>query len=203
VRVEVCALFVFAAVCLGCSINYREGQIVEELEDTVPNIRMTNLRHRMATKDRLIMEMTVRKSESFEAVKRISLYGVNFREYDQNGELTAEAKADSVTYHTDTQNAEIAGNIEFISHREKGGIRTQHLYWDDERRFLSSAPEEETEIFDEDGSRFFGKGFEADIKRLIVSFLEAVDGNYVVDDEEDGDEDGENAGQAEQAAAGQ
>jgi hypothetical protein len=55
---------------------------------------------------------------------------------------------------------------------------------------LSSSPNQETEIFDEDGSQFTGKGFEADIKRLIVSFLEAVDGNYVVEDAETQDEDG-------------
>jgi LPS export ABC transporter protein LptC len=188
---------VCAALFLGCSINYREGQMVEELEDTVPNIRMTNLRHRVATKDRLIMEMTAQKSESFEAVKRISLSGVNFREYGEDGELVAEAKADSVIYYTDTQNAEITGNIELISHREKGGIRTEHLYWDDARRLLSASPEEQTEIFDEDGSWFSGKGFEADIKRLIVSFLEAVDGNYVVDEGEGADEEN-----SEQAAAG-
>ena len=175
-------------VCASCSINYRDGQIVEDLEDTVPNIRMTGLRHRVATKDRLIMEMTVQSSESYEGVKRISLSGVIFREYGQDGELTAEGRADRVIYYTDTKNAEIAGNVELVSHREKGGIRAQSLYWDDARRFLSSLPDEQTEIFDEDGSHFSGKGFQADIKRLIVSFLETVDGNYVVADENESDD---------------
>jgi hypothetical protein len=169
----------------GCSINYREGQIAEELEDRIPNIRMTNLRHRVATKDRLIMDISVRKSESFEAAKKIVLFGVNFQEYGQSGEVTAEGRADMVVYHTDTKDAEIEGNIDIVSHKEQGGIRTQHLYWNDERRFLSGAPEEVTEIFDEDGSQFFGRGFEADIKRLIISFLDAVDGDFVTGDEED------------------
>ena len=178
-----CVLLVLA--CASCSIDYREGQMVEDLEDTVPNIRMTGLRHRLATKDRIIMEMTVQNSESFEGVKKILLTGVNFREYGQEGELTAEGKADRVAYHTDTKNAEITGNIELVSHREKGGIRAQSLYWDDARRFLSASPDEQTEIFDEDGSLLSGKGFQADIKRLIVSFLETVDGNYVIADEEE------------------
>jgi LPS export ABC transporter protein LptC len=177
-------LFFLAALFCACSINYREGQIAEELEETVPNIRMTGLRHRMATKDRLIMEMTARSSESFEAAKKIVIFGVDFYEYDQDGVLIAEGRADSVVYHTDTKNAEIEGNIELISHREKGSIRTQRLYWDDERRFLAGAAGEETEIFDEDGSHFSGMGFEADIKRLIISFMQTVDGNYVVEDDE-------------------
>jgi LPS export ABC transporter protein LptC len=171
-------LLCFAA---GCSIDYREGEIAEELEATVPNIRMTDMRYRTATKDRLIMEMSASMSESFESAKRISIYNVAFREYDEDGGLTAEGRADKVTYFTDTKNAEITGHVDMISHREKGGIRTESLYWDDERRFLSSEPDTETEIFDEDGSVFTGTGFEADIKRLIVSFMEAVEGNYVVD----------------------
>ena len=175
-------LFLFALAGVSCSINYREGQLVEDLEDTIPNIRMTGLRHRLATKDRLIMELTVRESASYETVKRIHLSGAVFREYDSGGELIAEGKADSVIYYTDTKNAEMRGNIELVSHREKGGIRAESLYWDDARRFLSSSPDEETEIFDEDGSRLSGKGFEADMKRIIVSFLQAVDGNYVVAD---------------------
>jgi hypothetical protein len=173
-------------VCMaGCSIDYREGQIAEELEDELPNIRMVNLRHRVATKDRLIIDMTVQRSESFEAAKKIVLYGVNFHEYGQSGEVTAEGQADMVVYHTDTKNAEIEGNINMVSHKEEGGIRARHLYWDDGRRFLSALPDEETEIFDEEGSRFSGRGFEADIKRLIVSFLDAVDGNFVTAEEDD------------------
>ena len=178
------ALVSLALIWASCSINYREGQVADDLSDTVPNIRMTGLRHRVANKDRLIMEMTAQLSESYEGAKRISLSGVNFREFGSAGELTAEGKADSVTYYTDTKNAEIAGNIELVSHREKGGIRAQTLYWDDKRRFLSSKPDETTEVFDEDGSHFSGKGFEADIKRLIVTFLQSVDGNYVVADED-------------------
>jgi hypothetical protein len=178
-------LFFFACAA-GCSIDYREGQIAEELEDTLPNIRMLNLRHRVATKDRLMIDMSVRRSESFEAAKKIMLFGVEFREYGQAGEVTAEGRADMVVYHTDTKDAEIEGNIDIVSHKEEGGIRTQHLYWNDERRFLSSAPGEVTEIFDEDGSRFSGRGFEADIKRLIISFLETVDGDFVTGGEETG-----------------
>jgi hypothetical protein len=171
-------------ICMaGCSINYSESQIAEELEETLPNIRMVNLRHRVATKDRLIIDMTVERSESFEAAKKIVLFGINFHEYGHSGEVTAEGQADMVVYHTDTKDAEIEGNIDIVSHKEKGGIKTQHLYWNDAQRFLSGSPDELTEIFDEDGSRFSGRRFEADIKRLIISFLEAVDGNFVTTDD--------------------
>lgn len=175
----------FAGMFCACSINYHEGQIAEELEETVPNIRMTELRHRVATKDRLIMEVTAKSSESFEALKKIVIFGVAFQEYEQDGTLISEGRAGSVVYHTDTKNAEIEGDIELVSHREEGSVRARRLYWDDERRFLSGSPDEVTEIFDEDGSSFSGTGFEADIKRLIISFLDTVDGNYVVDDAED------------------
>ena len=179
--------FFFISIVFGaCSINYREGQLVEDLEDTVPNIRMTGLVYRLATKDRLIMELKVDESANYETVKRINLAGASFREYGPGGELVSEGKADSVIYHTDTKNAEMRGHIEVVSHREKGGIRANTLYWDDARRFLSSSPDEQTEIFDEDGSRLSGKGFEADMKRIIVSFLKTVDGNYVTGDKDAG-----------------
>ena len=166
----------------ACSFNYRDSLVIDEIEETVPNIRMTGVIHRTASSDRILVEMSADRSESYEKVKKIILFGVHFREYDSQGNLAAEGRADRVEYFTATKNAEIRGNIEISSRREEGGIRTGYLYWDDKSRILMGSTDELTEIYDDEGSSLSGRGFEADLKRVIISFLQAVEGDYVVSD---------------------
>ncbi len=170
-------------VAAGCSLNYRDAQVAEEIEAGIPNIRMEKVTHSLAERSGPVMRVTADKTESYEKAKKILLFGVNFREFDSRGELAAEGKADRVEYFTDTKNAVISGGIEVVSHKEKGGIRTGYLSWDNEKRLLKGLEDGRTEIFDEDGSRFTGLGFEADLKRIIITFAQAVEGDYVVPDE--------------------
>jgi LPS export ABC transporter protein LptC len=171
-------LFVF----LGCSLNYRDAQVLDELEDTVPNIRMTGITHTVASKDRVLMIVTADKSESYEKAKKTILLGVEFKEYDSRGDFVAEGRADKVVYRSDSKNAEIEGNIIVHSYKEKGGLRADYLFWNDEQRTLKGREDLPITLTDDDGSKFTGRGFEADLKRVIISFLSAVEGDYVVSD---------------------
>ena len=90
---------------LGCSLNYRDAQVLEEMEDTVPNIRMTRVTHTVASKGRVLMTVTAEKAESYEKAKKTILLGVEFKEYDSRGDFVAEGRADRVEYQSDSKNA--------------------------------------------------------------------------------------------------
>jgi LPS export ABC transporter protein LptC len=169
-------------VLFGCSLNYRDARVLDELEETVPNIRMTGITHTVATKDRILMVVTADTSESYEKAKKTVLLGVTFKEYDSRGAFVAEGRADKVMYQSDSKNAEIEGNIVVQSYKEKGAIKADYLYWNDAQRTLKGRDDLPITLIDDDGSRFTGRGFEADLKRLVISFLAAVEGDYVVSD---------------------
>lgn len=166
----------------GCSLNYREAMVPEEIEDSIPNIVMTNVTHASATKEHLLMRTTAERSESYEKNKKTILTGVRFKEYDSLGTLVAEGRADRITYFSDTKNAEIEGDIRVHSLKEKGAINTDYLFWDDKSRILKGKPDVEVSLIDDDGSKVAGTGFEADLKRMVISFVNAVKGEYVVSD---------------------
>lgn len=177
-------ILTLSAFFAGCSFNYKDAQIPEEIEESVPNIVMTDVVHSQATKKHLLMRVTAERSESYEKKKMTVLSGVKFLEYDSLGTLVAEGRADKITYFNDTKNAEVAGNIVVHSHKEKGGIETDYLYWDDKNRTLKGKPDSKVRLIDDDGSNVQGTGFEADLKRMVISFIHAVEGAYVVSDTE-------------------
>ncbi len=166
----------------GCSLDYRDPAAGETGEG-VPTILMEKVTHSLVERGVLVMRVEAERTESHDEAKKILLFGVRFQEYDSRGEPVSRGRADRVEYFTDTKNAVISGNVEVVSHREKGGIRTDHLSWDNEKRVLKGLEHGRTETFDEEGSRFSGQGFEADLKRLVVTFAEAVEGDYAVPDE--------------------
>jgi len=166
----------------GCSLNYREAMVPEEIEDAIPNIVMTNVTHVSATKEHLLMRARAQRSESYEKSKKTVLTGVEFTEYDSQGTLVAEGRADKITYFSNSKDAQIEGRIRVHSLKEKGAIDTDYLYWDDKNRILRGKSDVEVSLVDDDGSKVSGTGFEADLKRMVISFVHAVKGEYVVSD---------------------
>ena len=128
------------------------------------------------------MRTTAERSESFDKNKKTVLTGVSFKEYDSQGTLVAEGRADRITYYSDTKNAEIEGRIKVHSLKEKGAINADYLSWDDKNRVLKGKPDVEVSLIDDDGSKVAGTGFEADLKRMVISFVNTVRGEYVVSD---------------------
>ena len=158
--------------------------MLEEIEDSIPNIVMKNVTHVSATKEHLLMKVSAESSKSYEKKKTTVMTGVKFQEWDSLGTLVAEGQADKITYFSNTKNAEIEGNIKVHSLKEKGAIQTEYLSWEDKNRILKGKPDIKVSLIDDDGSKVAGTGFEADLKRMVISFIHAVEGEYVVSDKD-------------------
>jgi LPS export ABC transporter protein LptC len=138
---------------LSCSFDYREAQVPEDLEDTIPNIVLKGFRQTVVSKGKVVLRVQVDKAEGFERKKRTIFQQVRFSEFDEEGKLLTEGRADTVVYESDTKNATVSGKV-----------------------FIHSLREE-----DEKGSWIEGTGFTADLKRLLVTFSGPVRGEYVVE----------------------
>lgn len=163
----------------GCSFDYREAQVTEELEDTIPNIVMEGFQQTVVSHGTVVLRVQVDRAESFEKKKRTVFQGVRFYEYDEEGKLITEGKADRVVYYFDTKNAEAYGNLWVHSVREEGMIYAETLLWNDKERTLSSPEGQQVRLQDEEGSWIEGTGFLADMKRLIITYSGSVLGEYV------------------------
>ncbi|GAB4367452.1 MAG: hypothetical protein Kow009_04370 [Spirochaetales bacterium] len=167
---------------VSCSFDYREAQVPEDLEDTIPNIVLKGFRQTVVSKGKVVLRIQVDKAEGFERKKRTIFHQVEFSEFDEDGALLTEGRADQVVYESDTKNATVSGNIRIHSLREEGTIHAETLSWNDKERTLTSPEGDPVRLEDEKGSWIEGKGFTADLKRLQVAFSGPVRGEYVVEE---------------------
>jgi len=110
---------------------------------------------------------------------------VRFEEYDSQGRLATEARADRVVYHTDSENAEVEGNILIRVPEDKASLAAASLSWVKEGRRLSGGAGQSVRIARENGSFVEGRGFRADFRRRRLEFAEGVGGSYVEDESAD------------------
>ena len=166
---------------LSCCFDYREAQVPEDLEDTIPNIVLKGFRQTVVSKGKVVLRVQVDKAEGFERKKRTIFQQVRFSEFDEEGKLLTEGRADTVVYESDTKNATVSGKVFIHSLREEGKIRAETLSWNDKERLLTGPEKDRVRLEDEKGSWIEGTGFTADLKRLLVTFSGPVRGEYVVE----------------------
>jgi LPS export ABC transporter protein LptC len=162
----------------GCSLSYEEARVGEELAAEVPETVMTDFTHTVVNGGRVWVKMAAERAASYGKTKRIVLDGVRFEEYDAQGGLATEARADRAVYHTDSENAEAEGGILIRSAQEKASLEADSLSWVKEGRRLDSGAGQLVRIAREDGSFLQGRGFKADFRRRRLQFAGGVAGGY-------------------------
>jgi LPS export ABC transporter protein LptC len=178
-RPRAAILFFAALTAAGCSLNYEAAELPEAATENIPDTVAVGLTHRIVKDSRLSFEMEAARAETFNARKQTILTSARFVEYDEKGGHATEGKADTVVYHTDTENAEISGSVSVHSAVEKGSISTQSLAWENKEKRLTAEPNELVVVRKDDGSYISGRGFIGDFRSKIVRFTGPVEGQYV------------------------
>ena len=99
--------------------------------------------------------------------------------------------ADRVTYFTNTEDAEMEGNLAFHSKREEGSVSGEYLYWENETKILKSKTEYTVELEKDSGSNITGTGFEADFTTEHIIFTGKTEGIWVDEEEDSAESDSE------------
>ena len=173
-----------AAVCAACSLDYQDSAGQQELAENIPEAIFTDFSHMAVKETRLVFTLEASEARLFQKQKRTELTGVRFREYDDNGKISVEGRANRAVYHTDTENAEIYGAVYFRSNQEEITMYAESLFWDRKARMLTANAEEAVRIVKDDGSFITGRGFSADARKKSINYSSGVRGTYVHKDEE-------------------
>ena len=182
----VCMLFALVA----CSLDYGQAEMTEELSDEIAETILTDFTHTVVENGRPVFVVSADRAENYTERKQTVLTDVTFAEYDAEGETITEGVADRAVFFTDTEDAELHGNISFYSAAEEGRIEADYLEWNREERQLTSNPSDAVLLENESGSRVRGTGFRADFTLKQIEFSgktassEAVRGTYVSEEEE-------------------
>ncbi len=177
------------AVLSGCSLDYGAA-MAEDLAADVPDTVVVGFSHTIVENGSPRFRLEAERGESYQAQKKMKLTGVRFVEYAAGGaaggaEATAEGRADSAVFYTDTESAELSGSVRFRSATDGVTVESGYLEWDGEARLLSSRAETVTTLSDDDGTSLSGSGFGADAARRSFSFGNRADGRFAspADDE--------------------
>jgi LPS export ABC transporter protein LptC len=175
---------------LSCSFDYEGATIDEALAEETPESRIVGLSQTVVENGTTSFEIEAESVEVYEGHTKTVAYGVRFREYDAEGDLLTEGRADRAVFRNETEDAEFEGNVRLHAVKEELVVETDRVEWNSEERRLLTPPDSRVRLEKEDGSFLEGRGFEADLRRRYVRFQAAVKGYYVVNDEEEGSENG-------------
>ncbi len=162
----------------GCSLDYREAILEEELAENIPEMVLVNFRHVVVKNGVKAAMVEAERAEDYSKKHEIMIRDVHFIEYSMDGSIVNEGWADRALYNEDTGDAVIEGDIFVKSNKQKGNIIAEKLYWKDKERELKGDPEEEVVMKKEDGSFVRGRGFIADFNTKSFRFLKDVSGRY-------------------------
>ncbi len=168
-----------ALVLAGCSLDYGEQTEVEKQPENIPDTVAVGLVHRVNKGGRLQVQLEASRAESYSSSNTTVLTDAHFTEYDDKGALDTEGQADHLVYHTDTEDAEISGDVRVYSASEKADIRAQSLSWENKAKRLTATPEEKVLLRKDDGSFISGSGFLGDFRHRQLIFNGPVEGQYV------------------------
>ena len=173
----------------ACSLDY--GVVMGDgLEERIPDTVIFNFVHTVVENGNPRFRLSAQRAESFRSTRTLKLVGVEFVEYERtalasNGSrivavpvIVAEGSADSAVFNTETESAELTGNVRVRSARDGVTVTSAFISWDGEARLLEGGSESVTTIQDDDGSRVSGAGFKADANRRSFGFTERMNGYY-------------------------
>lgn len=175
----------FALLASGCSLDYTEGAEGDELLESVPDAVFNKFVHTAVKGDILVFQIEAEKASIFSKKKYTELAAVRFVEYDDDGAVSLEGRAQSARFYTETENAEIKGAIYCYSRDEKVAFFAETLLWNSENRLLESRTGEAVRIEKDDGSFIVGSYFSIDARRKVLNFEAPVYGTYFSDEDEE------------------
>ena len=172
-------LFVFA----GCSLDYSGTRMPEDLSEMVPETVFIDFTQVQVEDGAIQSRLEARKAENYTRKKEMVLENVRFEEYGDDEELITVGNADRAVLHTDTDDAELSGNIRFYSLEENTTIEASNLYWNAKEETLQGGQDDTVTVIKDDGSRMEGKGFRTDFTLREIVFSNGVTGIYVKEEE--------------------
>jgi LPS export ABC transporter protein LptC len=152
--------------------------VSEDLSEKVPETVFINITQIKVDNGKIKRQLSAKRAENYTKIKQTIFENVSYIEYNSFGEKTTEGKADKAIYETETENAEIIGNVRFYSYTEKTTIYAESLSWKNKEKILVSKPHELVRVEKEDGSFIAGRGFQTDFRLKKIVFANGVSGIY-------------------------
>jgi LPS export ABC transporter protein LptC len=184
-EVRAVLLVILVMFCLSCSLDYDQARVAESIPGQIPETILFDFTHTVVADGRAWVVLEAERAETYSERNEIVLQGVFFREYDREGNLLTEARAERAVFATDSEDATVSGSIQIYSHEEQASLQAGRVTWVREGRRLVADDGQTVRLQRDDGSYVEGEGFSADFRRKRLEFSSRVRGSYVREEEEE------------------
>ena len=168
------ALYLLILVISACSLEY-DNSISESLDESIPTSRLYEVKRIQVQGGQPKVRFDADEAVVWEEKEQTELFEFVFNEFDEERTVITRGEADYLLI-SDSNDAEISGNIYGYSSRNEASIRAESLNWLDESRELSSSGESNVVIEMDNGSVMEGQGFKADMYTNSTSFESGISG---------------------------
>ena len=172
------------AAILSCSFDYDEAVVEEELSEYIPDSVMTGFSQTVIEEDGSKIRILASRAEIYEKLDKMVAEEIAFQEFDAEGRLRTEGRAEAAIYYTDTENAEFTGSIVFTLVEEGTTLAAEGISWEKESKRLTTPPGATVLLEREDGSFIEGRDMIADLRTMVVELGRAVRGRIVIKEED-------------------
>jgi LPS export ABC transporter protein LptC len=176
----------FSALLAACSFDYGPQGAAD---DSQPDIVMDNVEYvRMRNADP-VARFQAERAERYEGRRIMELRNFSFEQFGNHGsDVNAYGQAGSASVELESLDIRMDDGVRIEVESEDFSIATRQLEWKDKERTLTGGPGDEVNVLRANGTMFTGVGFSADARRKTWEFANGVNGTYIHDDEEEGEE---------------
>ncbi|AFG38700.1 LPS export ABC transporter periplasmic protein LptC [Spirochaeta africana] len=161
----------------ACSLEY--DMLDDGDANGRPELELSRLQHTVVRSGRIQLQVHAEHSRTFQGERRQELIDVYFWEFDRDGAVASEGRADQAEVELESEDITFSGGIQLYSHQEEAGIHAEFLEWNSENRRLQGRDGERVSIIRDDGSTIYGSGFLADMRHRSLEFRSQVEGAFV------------------------
>ena len=169
----------------SCTLDYDQARVAESIAEQIPETILIEFTHTIVSGGRVWVVLEAERAETYGERKEIVLQGAVFQEYDENGDLLIEARADNAVFKIDSEDATVSGSIVIYSPEQQASLKAGRLTWTREGRRLVADDGQAVRLQTDDGSFVEGRGFSADFRRKELKFSSRVRGSYVEQQEDE------------------
>ncbi|MBI9099011.1 MAG: LPS export ABC transporter periplasmic protein LptC [Spirochaetaceae bacterium] len=164
-------------------MDYSEADLVQNLSEEIPNTIIFKYETVEIQNGSPAMQIKADKAEVYDSKEETHLSQVDFYNYE-DGEINNHGRSNSAVLYMKSGDAQLTGSIKIESTEDNSSLRAESIYWIDEKKILSSDPEDTVLVRDKEGSELTGQGFSADIKRKTITFDSKIKGVFISNEKE-------------------
>jgi len=167
---------------MSCTFDYGES---ETSERDIPDLVMLNVDYIRVRSADPIARVQAERAERYEKQGVMKLQNFSFEQYGDKGkEVNTQGSAGYANVDINSGDIQMSNGVKLEVESEDIIIETNKLEWKDEQHTLSTGTEDDVDIYQKNGTHFFGTGLTADARRRTYEFNSNVSGTYIQDEEE-------------------